>query len=159
VTFPDSILVRDVLFLNCDAPSGHTQAELEAQGCEFVGSIASPDLTIIDDEILVNVTALAAPDTITVMQIVDLVNPVPAVGTSEVDTEYAPWETDGFFTYAPYKGAFEPGAEPWTKKWTAVARWGADAAANGCPTDINGDGVTNFQDLQQLGNSYGDSCE
>jgi hypothetical protein len=157
VTFPDSILVRDVLFLNCGAPTGHTQAELEAQGCEFVGTNASPVTNIIDDVIGINVTLLSG-DTIYVHQVTDLVNPVPEVGTSEIETSYAPWEDDDFFTYAPYKGAFEPGAAPWTQEWTAHAYWRNDEAVNDCPTDLNKDGETGFPDLLILGAEYGNAC-
>ena len=86
----------------------------------------------------------------------DRVNPVPAAGTAT--TTLTP-PVDGFFTGAKYRGAFQPGAEPWTTGWTLAAQIGLDvSAAAGCTGDINRDGVINITDFNLLGANFGGSC-
>jgi hypothetical protein len=154
---PDSMWVHDVLFLNCGAPTGIAQSVLETQGNQWLGSIASPNTTVIDDRIAITI-APKAGDTITVQTITNSINPVPNAGDSYIATTYAPWETDEFFDYAPYKGAFEPGVEPWTTGWTAGAYWKADLAASACPNDITKDNQVNSSDLIEVLNSFNTTC-
>jgi hypothetical protein len=86
----------------------------------------------------------------------DRVNPVPAAGTA-TSTLNAP--VDGFFTGAKYRGAFQPGAEPWTQGWTLAAQIGLDAAAAaGCTGDLNRDGVINSGDFTLFVNAFGGNC-
>jgi hypothetical protein len=66
---------------------------------------------------------------------------------------------DGFWNYAPYRGAFEPGVDPWTKGWTYYASVGIGQQDINCPTDLNGDGITNTTDYLQVVNAFGRSCQ
>ncbi|MGV3638487.1 MAG: hypothetical protein ACO1NQ_12675 [Flavobacteriales bacterium] len=86
----------------------------------------------------------------------DRVNPVPAAGTAT--TTLTP-PVDGFFTGAKYRGAFQPGAEPWTTGWTLAGQIGLDvSAAAGCTGDINRDGIINITDFNLLGANFGGNC-
>jgi hypothetical protein len=70
-----------------------------------------------------------------------------------------PKPADGFWAYAPYRGAFEPGVDPWTKGWTYYSSVGAGQQDIICPTDLNGDGTTNSTDYLQLVGQFGRSCQ
>jgi hypothetical protein len=86
----------------------------------------------------------------------DRVNPVPPAGTAT--TTLTP-PTDGFFTGAKYRGAFQPGVEPWTSGWTLAAQIGLDVAASaGCVGDLNRDGVVNSADFSAFGAAFGGTC-
>ncbi len=151
VTFsPDSMDVRNSLFLNCGAPTGVTQVQVEARSNSFVTSTS-----VIDD--VLELTTVAV-DTFYHQTVINTVNPVPAAGDANIATDYIPAMDDDFFTYAPYKGAFEPGVEPWTKGWTVHSDMGTDKKAVDCPTDVDGDGVTNFNDVVEVGAQYNQSC-
>jgi hypothetical protein len=66
---------------------------------------------------------------------------------------------DGFFSGAKYRGAFEPGAEPWTSGWTLASQLGTDiSAAAGCPGDLNRDGVINATDFSLFVGAFGGNC-
>lgn len=86
----------------------------------------------------------------------DRVNPVPPAGTAS--STLAP-PVDGFFTGAKYRGAFQPGAAPWTTGWTLASQIGLDvSAAAGCTGDINRDGIINIADFNLLGANFGGTC-
>ncbi|HEY0977220.1 MAG TPA: hypothetical protein VGE21_07095 [Flavobacteriales bacterium] len=88
----------------------------------------------------------------------DRVNPVPAAGAVAAQTTLAP-PVDGFFTGAKYRGAFEPGATPWTQGWTLASQIGMDVSATaGCAGDINNDGIINSVDFSIFVNEFGGSC-
>ena len=140
--------VKNTLFLNCTSSK---LDETKLEGCEF---LASDD--VIDDKLSIEVIQSG---NIYTQEVADRVNPVPAAGTEAVKTDYRPWEEDSFYTYAPYKGAFEPGVEPWTTGWTLHANMGTDDAAVGCPTDIDNSGSTGPADLNQVLNEYGSNCK
>ena len=140
--------VKDVLFLNCYSNGGFDNTYLT--DCSFVTSTS-----VIDDHLTIS-TSLE--NGIWVQNVVDPINAVPAAGTTEIETDYKPWEDDNFFSYAPYKGAFEPGTNPWTEGWTLHSKTGSDEGAADCPTDIDGNGSTGLNDLIILGNNFGSSC-
>ncbi|MBL7950571.1 MAG: hypothetical protein JNM62_02525 [Flavobacteriales bacterium] len=86
----------------------------------------------------------------------DRINPVPAAGTAT--STIAP-PVDGFFTGAKYRGAFQPGAAPWTTGWTLAGQIGLDvSAAAGCAGDINRDGIINITDFNLLSANFGGNC-
>lgn len=87
--------------------------------------------------------------------VLDAYNPVPVAGDA-TSTESAP--IDDFFSGAAYKGAFKPGAAPWTSGWTASALIGVDNALVACPEDINGDGLINVDDFLQLLGKFNTAC-
>jgi hypothetical protein len=59
---------------------------------------------------------------------------------------------------ANYRGAFAPGAEPWTKGWTYGSQLGIGLLDVTCPSDITGDGVTNGADYLILSGQFGLGC-
>ncbi|MFZ1694432.1 MAG: hypothetical protein WAT74_14645 [Flavobacteriales bacterium] len=90
--------------------------------------------------------------------VTDRVNPVPAAGAAAAQsTITAP--IDDFFTAVKYRGAFEPGAEPWTKGWTLVQTIKADlSTVAGCVGDLNKDGVINSADFTLFSGAFGTTC-
>jgi hypothetical protein len=86
--------------------------------------------------------------------IVAALNPVPAVDVTSPEVP----PVDDFFTGANYKGAFKPGATPWTAGWTAAALLGLDNSLIACPEDINSDGNVNVDDFLQLLGAFNTSC-
>ena len=67
---------------------------------------------------------------------------------------------DGFFTPANYRGAFAPGNN-WLASWSYSSLLGVSSGVgfNGCPTDINNDGVTNNADFLDLLGEFDQSCD
>ena len=66
---------------------------------------------------------------------------------------------DGFFTIANYRGAFEAGKKSWLSNYSVNALLDLENGLVPCPTDINGDGVTNNVDFLQLVGSFNQSCD
>ncbi|MBN2484600.1 MAG: hypothetical protein JXB34_01370 [Bacteroidales bacterium] len=147
-TPPTTTNVNNVLFLNSSSNGSLNSSYV-------VNSPFVTSTSIIDDILTINTTLSGG---IWIQSVVDQLNPVPAAGTPEISTDFKPWETDDFFTYAPYKGAFEPGAEPWTQGWTLHTSMGTDISTVGCPTDIDKNGTTGVGDALLLNNEYGNSC-
>jgi len=87
--------------------------------------------------------------------VTDAYNPVPAVGDASSDIT-AP--NDGFFDPVQYRGAFKPGAEPWTAGWTLGALLESDNSLIACPEDITGDGTINVLDFLELNSAFGTDC-
>lgn len=67
--------------------------------------------------------------------------------------------TDGFFVPAPYKGAFDSNAKNWLSDWAYAQLLGVTAGLQPCPSDINGDGVTNNIDFLILLGQFNQSCQ
>ncbi len=66
---------------------------------------------------------------------------------------------DGFFIPANYRGAFSSTAgENWLSNWTYSALIDATKGVDACPTDLNGDGVTNVDDFIIFAPAFGTSC-
>ncbi len=88
----------------------------------------------------------------------DRVNPVPAAGAGAAQTTLTP-PIDGFFSGAKYRGAFEPGAEPWITGWTLASQIGLDVSAvAGCTGDLNKDGLVNSGDFSLFLNAFNNTC-
>jgi hypothetical protein len=66
---------------------------------------------------------------------------------------------DGFFTPAPYRGAFEAGKKSWLSEWAILNVLAATTGIVDCPTDVNGDGTTNNADFLQLLGEFNQSCD
>ena len=86
--------------------------------------------------------------------IVGALNPVPTVDVTSPEVP----PVDGFFTGVNYKGAFKPGATPWTSGWTLSQLLGVDNSIVDCPEDINSDGNVNVDDFLQLLGAFNTSC-
>jgi hypothetical protein len=66
---------------------------------------------------------------------------------------------DGFFTSAPYKGAFASTGQNWMTGWSYAALLQTVGGLQSCPTDLNFDGKTdNIDFLQMLGN-FNTTCQ
>jgi len=78
--------------------------------------------------------------------------PNPALST----TTTAP--VDGFFSPAPYKGAFSATGKNWLSDYSYASMLGITTGLVPCPTDINGDGTTNNVDFLQLLGQFNQSC-
>lgn len=81
-------------------------------------------------------------------------NPIPQIDVTSPETP----PVDDFFSGANYKGAFKPGATPWTSGWTLGQVLGVDNSIVACPEDINSDGNVNVDDFLQLLGAFNTSC-
>ncbi len=66
---------------------------------------------------------------------------------------------DGFYSPAPYRGAFDPAGKNWLSQWAYASILAVTPGLQACPTDINGDGVTNNVDFLQLLGKFNQSCQ
>lgn len=82
--------------------------------------------------------------------------PNPAISTS------CPPPSNGFFKNVTYRGAFGDG-DNWLAKWSYLSKLGISSgdgfSANGCATDINGDGTTNNGDFLDLLGKFNQTCQ
>jgi hypothetical protein len=65
---------------------------------------------------------------------------------------------DGFYSAAPYRGAFAPTGTNWLSPWAYSATLQALTGLQPCPTDLNQDGITNNVDFLQLLGQFNQSC-
>ncbi len=123
-----------------------------APGSPAANKFASDGNVVVGANALIDATyTMGANNSLT-----DRVNPVPAAGTA-TSTLTAP--IDDFFTGAKYRGAFEPGATPWTAGWTLASQIGIDVSAvAGCVGDLNNDGVVNTTDFSLFVNAFNTNC-
>ena len=86
------------------------------------------------------------------------VNPVPAAGAPAAQTTFLT-PNDSFFSYAKYRGAFEPGGENWIPSYSVAADIGSDlSAVAGCTGDLNRDGIVNATDFGLFVNAFNNTC-
>jgi hypothetical protein len=96
----------------------------------------------------------------------DINNATNAVATQnditpspELSISGCPTSTNGFFTAAPYRGAFSADAsENWLSNWTYSQVLGSTQGVQACPTDLNQDGQTNVADFLIFAPAFGTSC-
>jgi hypothetical protein len=65
---------------------------------------------------------------------------------------------DGFFSPAPYRGAFASTGKNWLTDYSYAALLQAASGLQPCPTDINADGITNNSDFLILLGQFNQSC-
>lgn len=65
---------------------------------------------------------------------------------------------DSFFTPAYYKGAFSNNERTWLTDWAYGLAIASEQSFGGCPTDIDGSGVTNNSDFLILLGKFNQSC-
>lgn len=83
--------------------------------------------------------------------------PNPALSTSGCPTP----PVDGFFEPAAYRGAFDPSniSDLWLSEFSYAQLLSAVNGLQPCPTDINGDGITNNSDFLQLLGQFNQNCQ
>lgn len=150
----NNLVINSTVWTNDDA--SYT-TELIATGNEYIAVVND----LIDDTYELNTTGLAtdAPASKRT-NVVDSYDAVPVAGDSRVmlnNSQVAP--ADGFFVYAPYRGAFEPGTKSWLDSWSKMEDVKIDGVTVNCPTDIDGSGVTNADDYNALIGEFGKSCK
>lgn len=121
-------------------PSSSDSAKFFADGNINAASVAGLDYTLV-----MNTTTNAVTDQYNAV-------PKPLL----VSTCTPP--SDGFFTAAPYRGAFKADSQSWLSDWAYVQLLGATTGLVDCPTDLNGDGITNNIDFLQLLGKFNQSC-
>ncbi len=84
-------------------------------------------------------------------------NTFDAVPNPALASSCAP-PSDGFFNVTNYKGAFAAGQKSWLSDWAYAAALQFTTGLVPCPTDINGDGITNNVDFLQLLGQFNQSC-
>ena len=67
--------------------------------------------------------------------------------------------SDGFFQTANYRGAFASSGQSWLSPWAYATVLSVTAGLQPCPTDINGDGITNNVDFLQLLGQFNQACQ
>lgn len=84
------------------------------------------------------------------------VTPSPALSNAGCPA----YPVDGFFVPVSYRGAFDSanGAKNWLSDWSYSAVLSTTQGLADCPTDINGDGITNNVDFLQLLGKFNQSC-
>jgi hypothetical protein len=89
-------------------------------------------------------------------------NKFNVIPTTNVATTCPTPQNDGFFTNAPYRGAFEAGKKSWMAGWSYFANYSSTMQATfgmtQCPTDVNQDGTTNNADFLQLLGQFNQTC-
>ncbi len=81
--------------------------------------------------------------------------PSPALSVAGCPTP----PSDGFYSPAPYRGAFDPSKPSWLSQWAYAALLQITSGLQDCPTDVNRDGVTNNTDFLQLLGKFNQSCQ
>jgi hypothetical protein len=145
--------VKNCTFQGCDQP-------LRINGVNTTAGADFTKFTVTDGNVIATAQSLLDAtfdvSVLTSNSIIDRVNPVPAAGTA-TSTIKAP--TDGFFTGVQYRGAFEPGKQPWTTGWTLASQIGSDiSAVAGCTGDLNRDGVVNSTDFGLFVGAFNTNC-
>ncbi len=81
--------------------------------------------------------------------------PNPALGITG-----CPVSSNGFFEFAPYRGAFSsvPG-ENWLSDWTYSAVLNSTRGVAACTTDLNKDGSTDVSDFLIFAPAFGTTCD
>lgn len=81
------------------------------------------------------------------------------IPTANVASTCTAAPNDGFFSPAPYRGAFEAGKKSWLSNYSMNACIDLENGLVPCPTDANGDGSTNASDLNLLLGQFGIGCD
>jgi hypothetical protein len=98
--------------------------------------------------------AITVNNTTNTFSVKNDVVPNPALSVAGCPT--AP--VDGFFRAANYRGAFASTGDNWLSDWSYSQILGVTQGLVDCPTDINGDGITNIDDFLIFAPAFGTSC-
>ncbi len=136
------------LRINAVAPAAGSPEQIKFNTTD--GNLAVADASLID--------ASFAISPLTSNTVTNRVNPVPAAGATSAQTTFLP-PTDSFFSFAKYRGAFEPGGENWIPSYSVASDIGSDlSAVAGCTGDLNRDGVVNTTDFGLFVNAFNTTC-
>ena len=136
------------LRINGVAPVGGSPEQIKFNTTDGNQSVA--DGSLID--------ASFAISPLTSNTVTNRVNPVPAAGAPAAQTTFLT-PNDSFFSYAKYRGAFEPGGENWIPSYSVAADIGSDlSAVAGCTGDLNRDGIVNATDFGLFVNAFNNTC-
>jgi hypothetical protein len=130
-------MVNDILTVAEAAPSAARLTAFEDAGNELVPGI-------IDGEFAIDANNVVS----------GALNPIPTMDVTSPETP----PIDGFFEPVNFKGAFKPGATPWTSGWTLNQLLGVDNSIVSCPTDIDTDGDTDVDDFLILIGAFNTTC-
>lgn len=83
------------------------------------------------------------------------IDPVPSAAAASTP-ERAP--LDGFFDPVKFKGAFQPGATPWTSGWSISETVDFDNSVTTCNEDVDKDGDVDVDDFLQLIGVFNTTC-
>jgi len=153
VDYPGAMILKNNLFLNTGA---HSASASQVTQLATDNNVIVSSSSIIDDSYVLNTTLSGSYYT---ENVVDAFDAVPAAGTAEVEltaADVAP--ADGFFEYAPYIGAFEPGKAAWNDSWSKMEDVQLDKNTVDCPTDNTGDKVVGVGDLNNILTTWGTFC-
>ena len=135
-------------------------------GCTFPASAANVQLSGADSvkffttDNNVNTNSIADFDysfAITSSATNPVTDNIDVVPSSNLSTVCTP-PSDGFFTPANFRGAFEAGKKPWLNKWAYTSIVNVTPGLAPCPTDFTGDGVTNTSDFLIFVAQFNLSC-
>jgi hypothetical protein len=98
--------------------------------------------------------AITVNNTTNTFSVKNDVVPNPALSVAGCPTAPA----DGFFRAANYRGAFASTGDNWLSDWSYSQILGVTQGLVDCPTDINGDGITNIDDFLIFAPAFGTSC-
>ena len=148
VDYPGALQVQNNLFLN----NGSNYSGSAAQGTALAndGNLFVTSTTILDTEIAASIN-----NGLDVFG--NTFNAVPASLLPEIETDLLPTFSDGFFDYAPYKGAFDPGETAWLAGWTLHDLKGTGGDIE-CEIDTNGDRNIDAIDFNNVVGNYNTTC-
>jgi hypothetical protein len=132
--------IRDSVFYNNDAGNAYNQANARGVFDPGNDNVMEPGASPIVSVVREAPTVL--PGAGLIMRRVTSLDPRPQNDALE-SVNTAP--DDGFFTQAPFRGAF-PVNKNWLTGWTAADAYGFSVPAT-CATDTDGNGATDVDDL------------
>lgn len=141
----DAIVVKNASLSNGSGNSTTFAADtaklISTDGNQFVSAIAGfdPFFTLSGNSVTNRYDAIPTPN-------------LPVSGTG------CAVSTDPFFTPAYYKGAFSNNERTWLTDWAYGLAIASEQSYGGCPTDIDGSGVTNNSDFLILLGKFNQSC-
>ena len=149
----NTLQVRNCTFQEVTTPLRINNVAPAAGSPEAVKFATDGNLTVGANALIDATYALTGSNVLT-----DRVNPVPAAGAAAAQSTLTP-PIDGFFSGAKYRGAFEPGKQPWIAGWTLASQIGLDVSAvAGCTGDLNNDGLVNSGDFSLFLNAFNNTC-
>lgn len=144
--------------ISCNTFTGLTSkmvVNAASSGAFTLATVADTNKLIADNNVFA--TSIAGFDYQFTLSGNTVVNRYDAVPTPNLSTG-CPTSTDAFFTPATYRGAFSNNERTWLSDWAYSVSLASEQSFGGCPTDIDGNGVTNNADFLILLGKFNQSC-